>query len=100
MASTNAQTKDLWAIAIEKLGAEDKARLDTTQISKNTALNEILAAVEDKKLLCLQKRWKVRDSSGNVIIVRDLVDKVAVWIKRFIEVGDVAVQYDPSREYF
>ena len=44
----------------------------------------------------MQKRWNFKKSSGESLVVRDLVDKIAVWVGKFIQVGDAAVQYDPT----
>ena len=55
----------------------------------------MLEAVEKKKRLCLRKRWKYKKSNGEVIILRDLLEKVMVWVNKFKEVVDVAIQYDP-----
>lgn len=52
--------------------------------------------VEGKKQLCLQKRWKFKKPNGDVVIVRDLLEKISLWIDRFKEVGDTVVQYDPA----
>ena len=44
---------------------------------------------------------KTESSSGigdnkSKIVLRDIFAKVAAWIQTFIEVGDIAVQYDPG----
>ena len=38
----------------------------------------------------------IKFSSGKTFVVRDAFEKLAAWTTRFIEVGDVAVQYDPA----
>lgn len=30
------------------------------------------------------------------VVLRDVFAKIAAWIEKFVEVGDIAVQYDPS----
>jgi hypothetical protein len=44
--------------------------------------------------VCVQKQWKAKLPNGQVIIPRDVVEELANWVKAFIAVGDVAVQYD------
>lgn len=52
-------------------------------------VNQQVKVVKDKRLV-------VRTPKGGVIIVRDVLEKVAHWIKRFLQVGDVIVNYDPG----
>lgn len=51
--------------------------------------------METKKQLCLKKRWKYKKSNGEVIIFWYVLEKVSVWVNKFKEVVDVAVQFDP-----
>lgn len=55
----------------------------------------VLREVEGKKQLCFQKRWKFKKPNGDVVIVRDLLEKISHWIVRFKEVGGTAMQYNP-----
>lgn len=96
MTTSTTQTKDLWAIAIAKVGDDDKAQLDISCTDKVAVLDNILSLVRAKQTICMQKRWKFKKSSGESLVVRDLVDKIAVWVGKFIQVGDAAVQYDPT----
>lgn len=59
-------------------------------------VNEALQAVQAKQRTCLQKRWTRKTNSGRRIIIRDVLDKIAFWINKFKEIGDIAVQYDPT----
>lgn len=85
----------LWDKAFGNLSDEDKGTIDPQQTDKLVILKDVLEAVEKKKLLCLKKRWKYQKSNGEVIILRDLLEKVVVWVNKFKDVVDVAVQYDP-----
>ena len=60
-----------------------------------STLKDLLEAVNRKRLVCLEKRWKYKKSNGEVLILRDLLEKLGVWVNKFKEVGDVATQYDP-----
>ena len=88
--------KDFWAIAIEKVTDEDKAQLNVYRTDKIAVLDDILSLVREKQNVCLQKRWVLKKGSGETLVIRDLVDKIAVWVGKFIKVGDVAVQYDTT----
>ena len=96
MSISTSQTKDFWAIAIGKVTDEDKAQLNVCRTDKVAVLDDILSLVREKQKICLQKRWVFKKGSGEPLVVRDLVDKIAVWVGKFIKVGDVAVQYDTA----
>ena len=44
----------------------------------------------------IANRWKIRRKSGKDIILRDVLEKIGFWIRKFREIGDIAVQYDPT----
>ena len=90
------QMTDLWAIAIGKVGDNDKAQLDIYRTEKIAVLDDILSLVKVKHNICLQKRWKFNKSSGESLVFRDLVDIIAIWVGKFVKVGDAAAQYDPT----
>lgn len=96
MSTSTTQTKDLWAIAIGKVTDDDKAQLNVYRSDKVAVLDDILSSVREKQNVCLQKRWVFKKGSGESLVVRDLIDKIAVWVGKFIKVGDVAVQYDTT----
>ena len=41
----------------------------------------------------MEKRWKYKKGDKEIII-RDKLEKVVVWVNKFKELGDIAVQYD------
>lgn len=59
-------------------------------------MNSILSLVEEKKMLCIAKRWKSKGENGRIIIIRDVLEKTATWINKFKVLGDQAVSYDPG----
>lgn len=89
--------KNLWTLAFESLNSEDKAQFRKYHSEKVVeTVNEALQAVQAKQRTCLQKRWTLKTNSGRRIIVRDVLDKIAFWINKFKEVGDIAVQHEPT----
>ena len=80
---------------MERLSNEEKKDVDVNCCDKLGILKDILEAVEEKKELCLQKRWKYRRANGETVILRDVLGKMVRWVSKFQEVGDNAVQYDP-----
>lgn len=88
--------EDLWAKAAKSLNEKYQIPIDFNQTEKLTILKDVLAVVEEKKQGCLNKRWKYKNSKGEVVILRDVFAKIVTWIDKFKEVGDNAVQYDPG----
>ncbi|KAL8726835.1 MAG: hypothetical protein Q9166_006451 [cf. Caloplaca sp. 2 TL-2023] len=86
----------LWDKAVESLSDEDKRAIDFSRIDRPAVLADVLKAAEQKKQLCMQKRWKYTKNNGDVVIVRDLCEKMIKWAHKFKEIGDIAVQYDPT----
>ncbi|MCJ1464093.1 hypothetical protein MMC07_002705 [Pseudocyphellaria aurata] len=93
--ASNRETENLWDEAFRNLSEEDRRAINPQHTNKLDILKDILEAVERKNLLCLRKQWKYKKRNGEVIILRDLLEKVVVWVKKFKEVVDVAVQFDP-----
>lgn len=90
--------QNLWDEALQTLGEEDKARYEhllAKGAGYKSVVSDVLAATLEKKEECKKKRWKV-SFAGKVIILRDLLEKVAIWVTKFVAVGDVCVQYDPA----
>jgi hypothetical protein len=87
--------EDLWVRAAKTLSEKDQLSIDFNRVDRLKALEDVLVAVEEKKQSCLEKRWKYKNSKGEDVILRDLFAKIVVWVDKFKEVGDIAVQYDP-----
>ena len=80
---------------MEVLDGEDKLNVDFNREDKLAILRDVLDAVNEKKRIGLEKRWKYKKGKKEIII-RDQLEKVAEWLNKFKEVGDIAVQYDPA----
>jgi len=88
----------LWDQALNQLPKDQKLALNLSlniQRNKRSILDSVLEVVNEKQRLCLEKRWKFKNRQGQTIIVRDLLDKIAHYLQKFVDVGDVAVQFDP-----
>ena len=82
----------MWDLAASQLSDKNKACINFSSTAK---LDDLLAAVIDRKLECQQKQWTVeRGPERNAIVLRDVFTKIATWIEKFVECGDCAVQYD------
>jgi ankyrin repeat protein/predicted nucleic acid-binding protein len=97
MATQPNNTPDLWQGAIDTLPASVAQVLNTKNTGRRDVALAALKTAEAKRQLALKKRWRIKRSSGqDDIIVRDVLEKVIYWIRRFKEVGDQIVQYDPK----
>ena len=70
--------------------------LDPAKTGKRDVVAAVLNVAESKRQLSLKKRWWVENFDGKEIIVRDVVEKTISWVRRFRDVGDIGVQYDPG----
>lgn len=58
------------------------------------ALERALAAANEKRRCCLEKRWRFT-FAGREFILKEEADKVVRWLNRFKDVGDIAANADP-----
>ncbi|KAJ9263161.1 hypothetical protein DTO195F2_3139 [Paecilomyces variotii] len=97
MSSTTYNAQDLWQKAFHSLPEAVRETLDQANDRKLDKLHAALKVAEDKRQLSLKKRWRKRGPGGGEdIIVRDIMEKIVQWIRRFREIGDTMVQYDPG----
>lgn len=91
----SAPSYDLWAAALGTLSVEDQkwAAFD----DKLDILSDLGKLANSAKNTSIEKQWRFRRNGrgGQTLILRDLFSKIAVWINRFKEIGDIVVQYDP-----
>lgn len=88
------EAESLWRQALRSLPPKDQGFV-TYSNDKTEVLLAIMAAVEQKRKICLDKRWKIRKGNKEIIL-RDVLDKITSRIRRFCDIGSVIVQYDPS----
>ncbi|KAL8691858.1 MAG: hypothetical protein Q9218_003002 [Villophora microphyllina] len=91
-----ASQDSLWDRAVASLSDEDKQAIDFFRSDKPAILSDVLQAAENKQQLCMQKRWKYSKKNGDVVIIRDVCEKLIKWVNKFKQIGDMAVQYDPA----
>ncbi|KAF4963269.1 hypothetical protein FSARC_8707 [Fusarium sarcochroum] len=89
-------TQSHWGQAYDSLSGELKATLNQATTHKRDILAAVLNAAENQRSISLRKRWKFKRSNGEVVIVRDVLEKIAKWVDCFKTVGDTAVQFDAS----
>ena len=84
-----------WAEAATTLDDDDLDMIQFLNTPLLDTLNMVLADVRVKRKNCLERRWRFKKRNGEVVILRDVLDKVMVWVNKFKEIGDMAIQYDP-----
>jgi hypothetical protein len=84
--------------ALKQLSHRDRATLQDHILPNssdvNLALEQALAAAQEKQSHCLEKRWRVT-FAGREFILKEEADKVICWLNRVKQVGDVVVNVDP-----
>ncbi|KAJ6021158.1 ankyrin repeat-containing domain protein [Penicillium herquei] len=58
-------------------------------------LKEILSALDKQRDRCKRDKWTTVSIGGKELVIRDVCAKIAAYVKKFTEVVDIAVQYDP-----
>jgi hypothetical protein len=91
---------DLWASALATLNIEDRQRIAFEGQDKLDVLTDLQTQSNAAKDKSLENRWRFRrpgrGGKDETVVLRDLFSKIVVWIDRFKQVGDIAVQYDPA----
>ncbi len=91
---------DLWASALATLNVEDRQRIAFEGQDKLDVLTDLQTQSNAAKDESLENRWRFRrpgrGGKDETVVLRDLFSKIVVWIDRFKQVGDIAVQYDPA----
>jgi len=88
--------ESLWDKAAEKLEDNGLQHIDLRRSDRRAVLRDLLNVVAEKKRICEEKQWKYTKRNGDVVIIRDSLNKVVEWVNKFREVGDAAIQYDPT----
>jgi hypothetical protein len=85
----------LWADALQALTDKDKATIPRPGPDPSLGMLQNLCAIaEERRDHCENRGWKF-ELNGRQIILRDLAQKVVVWINQFMQVGDVVANADP-----
>ncbi|KAI0440189.1 hypothetical protein F4803DRAFT_528424 [Xylaria telfairii] len=91
------QTGSKWEQALQRLGKEDREQFNVVRKSLDEpwkVLEGVLAVANERKEECIRKRWKLV-INRRTIYIRDILEKLSLWVKKIVTIGDVAIQYDP-----
>ena len=93
--NTMTTSRNLWEDAALCLRPKDKTSLAIS--SPFPGLDDLLSTIDDTKQDFQRKQWRVHvGAKKEAIILRDVFSKIAAWVQKFVDVGDVATQYDPG----
>ncbi|KAF1966557.1 ankyrin [Bimuria novae-zelandiae CBS 107.79] len=93
---TVSRINDLWARAAAALSDNDKRNINFNRPDMLNILAELHATAEKSRQRSVESRWKYTRKNGEVVIIRDVFEKIVRWVDTFKQVGDAAVQYDPG----
>ena len=85
----------LWTRALDSLSEKDKNTLETNETGSNLDIEELIVEVREKREMCLKNQWEF-ELYGRSVNLRYQADKIISWLAKFKEVGDIAIQHDPS----
>ena len=87
---------NLWDHALQGLSYADRTLLNSKPQGKVDVLQEVLEAAKAKREEFERTRWYIPMRHGRRLILRDVFAKMVIWIEKFREVGNNAVQYEPN----
>jgi hypothetical protein len=74
---------------------EPKDRMLLSECQGASEPKEVLAVVQTKVSDAEKNRWVIKRSNGETVVLRDLFSKMASWVQKFIDLGDMLAGIDP-----
>ena len=96
MASSCVSRPNLWEVAVSKLPEKEQKELRSGLNSRGSfEINALTTTVSQLQQQVLSERWHVKLGHRDLDL-RHVIDGIVSWVKKFIAIGDIAVQYDPA----
>ncbi|KAK7418265.1 hypothetical protein QQX98_004050 [Neonectria punicea] len=89
-------SEDLWAKAVESLKPELRELFTSDQSDRQAVLEVVLYAAQEKRELCIRKQWKITKKNGDIIILRDVFEKIIQCVDKFKALGNAAAEFAPG----
>jgi hypothetical protein len=92
--------RDLWFDALQTLSEDEQQAIQNIQPTQATQrplsgrIEELVSITRMKQDECEKKSYKFH-FQGKEIILRDVAEKIVLWLDKFKTVGDVVVNFDP-----
>jgi hypothetical protein len=61
-----------------------------------TLLIKLEQETEQKMVEWQNQRWQIERVNKPAIIPREKINRILSWVTKFIQIGDIAMQYDPG----
>lgn len=87
---------NLWAQAAATLRPNEQLSIDLNDPTMSNSVDDVLQYAKSRQSECIKKGWKYKKRNGEEVQIRDIFSKIVVWVKKFKEIGDTIVQYDPG----
>ncbi|KAL2797362.1 ankyrin repeat-containing domain protein [Aspergillus keveii] len=84
--------RNLWEEAATLISKDDRTHLDFAHASDP---KRILGDIETQVHEAKKKQWRFRKRNGEEVTVREVFEKIANWVTKFKEIGDIASGIDP-----
>ncbi|KAJ0421467.1 ankyrin repeat-containing domain protein [Aspergillus carlsbadensis] len=84
--------RSLWEEAATLISKDDRTHLDFAHARDPT---RILGDIETQVHEVKKKQWRFRKRNGEEVTVREVFEKIATWVTKFREIGDIASGIDP-----
>ena len=96
MASSSVSRPNLWEFALSKLPEQEQKELRSGLNSRGSfEINALTTTVSQLQQQVFSERCHVKVCHRELDL-RHVLDSIVSWVKKFIAIGDIAVQYDPA----
>ncbi|KAM0428831.1 hypothetical protein ACHAPT_006631 [Fusarium lateritium] len=90
------QSEDLWSKAVASLKPEFRELFSAEKVDRRGALEVLLYEAQMQRELCIRKQWRITKKSGDIIILRDVFEKIIQCVDKFKMLGNAAVEFAPG----
>jgi hypothetical protein len=84
---------NLWQEAAESIKPKWQEQLQALK-TISCGPEELIQIVQNSQDLCRSKQWVCWKSNGQRVYIRDILDKVVVWLEKIDSVGSTIASYD------
>ncbi len=98
------EPRDLWSGALKALPDRDQQVITiihaTTAATQplSQSMNELVRVTKVKQEECKSTGYKFRFREKDILL-DDIAEKIVIWLYRFKDIGDIAVNFDPVHPY-
>ncbi|KAJ4142808.1 hypothetical protein NW754_010247 [Fusarium falciforme] len=90
------RSEDLWWKAVASLKPELRELFSDEGVDKRGALEVLLYQARRQREVCIRKQWRITKKSGDVIILRDVFEKIIQCVDKFKMLGNAAAEFAPG----